>query len=137
VSEPQTPASSRGPRPLVAFFLSIVGSAVVLGLLVLSDGRVLELKKARADVRDLDRRVAVLQQENARLRAAVEGARRHDFPAERVAREELQLVRADDLVLLYPDGSLSPKENTSGKTPAAAASPTPAAGAAARSPITP
>jgi cell division protein FtsB len=115
-----TPAASRGPRPLVAFFLSLIGSAVVLGLLVLSDGRVLELKKARADVRELDRRVGALQQDNARLRAAVEGARRHDFPAERVAREELHLVKTDDLVLLYPDGSLS------GRSAVGAVTPTPA-----------
>jgi cell division protein FtsB len=92
----------------------------VLGLLVLSDGRVLELKKAHADVRELDRRVAALQQENARLRAAVEGARSHNFPAERVAREELHLVAPDDLVLLYPDGTLSRKK------PLASVSPTPA-----------
>jgi len=117
----ETPATSGGPRPLVAFFLSLVGSAVVLGLLVLSDGRVLELKKAHADVRELDRRVAALQQENARLRSAVEGARSHDFPAERVAREELHLVGPDDLVLLYPDGTLS------GRKPLFTVSPTPAA----------
>ena len=120
MSAAETPANSRGPRPLVAFFFSLVGSAVVLGLLVLSDGRVLELKKAHADVRELDRRVAALQKENARLRTAVEGARSHDFPAERVAREELHLVGPDDLVLLYPDGTLS------GKKPLAAANPTPA-----------
>ncbi len=125
MSAPDTAPTPRGPRPIAAFFLSLLGSAVVLGLLVLSDGRVLELKKARVDVRELDRRVAVLQQENMRLRAAIEGARRHDFPAERVAREELHLVQADDLVLLYPDGSLSGKKPVAGSRPTPARPPNP------------
>ncbi len=116
-----TPVPGRGPRPLMAFFFSLVGSAVVLGLLVLSDGRMLELKKAHADVRDLDRRVAQLKQENLRLRAAMEGARRHDFPAERVAREELHLVHPEDIVLLYPQGSLSGKKPEASAPPAAGA----------------
>jgi hypothetical protein len=80
---------------------------LVLGLLVVSDGRVLELKRAREDSRELDRQVAALRRENQRLRTAIESSRLHDLPAERVAREELHLVHPEDLVLLYPPGSLS------------------------------
>jgi cell division protein FtsB len=110
----ETPPPSRGPRPIAAFFLSLAGSSVVLGLLLVSDGRVLELKKAREDARELDRQVTALRQENQRLRVSIESAQRHEFPAERVAREELHLVHPEDLVLFYPSGSLSPDPKAPG-----------------------
>jgi cell division protein FtsB len=98
---------SRGPKPLAAFFVSLGASALLLGLLLLSDQRVFELKKARSELRNLDRQIAQMQRENGELRAAIKAANRHEFPAEKVAREELHLVAPDDLVLLYPQGSLS------------------------------
>ena len=108
------PAPPKTPRPIAAFFVSLAGSALVLTMLVLSDGRVLELKKAREDARQLDLQIARLREQNRELRAAVDAARRHEFPAEKVAREELHLVHPEDLVLLYPDGSLSEKEKSAG-----------------------
>jgi cell division protein FtsB len=112
----EAPAPPRSPRPVAAFFLSLAGSALVLGLLLLSDGRVLELKRAHADASELDRQIAMLRRQNQQLRASIASARRNEFPAERVAREELHLVQPEDLVLLYPPGSLSPE-----KTPEAGA----------------
>jgi cell division protein FtsB len=105
----QPPAPPKTPRPIAAFFVSLAGSALVLTMLVLSDGRVLELKKAREDARQLDLEIARLREQNRELRASVDAARRHEFPAEKVAREELHLVHPEDLVLLYPDGNLSGK----------------------------
>ena len=113
----------QGPRPFRAFLLSLAGSSVLLGLLLLSDRRVLELKRARAEIRQLDQQIADRRRENEELKAAVDAANRHEFPAERVAREELHLVRPDDIVLSFPPGSLS-----GGKT-----TPTPAANAPAPS----
>ncbi len=109
----------RGPRPIAAFFLSLAGSSVLLGLLLLSDRRVLELKKARAEIRQLDQQITDRRRENEELKTAIEAANRHEFPAEKVAREELHLVHPEDLVLSFPPGSLS-----GGK-----ATPTPVAGA--------
>jgi cell division protein FtsB len=109
----QPPAPPKTPRPVAAFFISLAGSALVLTMLVLSDGRVLELKKAREDARQLDLEIARLREQNRELRAAVDAARRHEFPAEKVAREELHLVHPEDLVLLYPDGNLSGKTKSS------------------------
>jgi len=99
--------AGRGPRPVVAFLWSLAGSAVVLGLLLVTDPRLLQLKRARAEVRELDRRIAEIERENQEMRAAVSAAGRLDFPAEKAAREELHLVRSDELVLLYPRDSLS------------------------------
>jgi len=104
------PASPpRNPRPLAAFFLSLAGSAIVLGLVLIYDGRVLELKKARAEIRQLDRQIADRKNENARLRAAIVSANRGELPAQKAAREELHLVHPDDIVLLYPPGTIAPK----------------------------
>jgi cell division protein FtsB len=97
----------------MAFFVSLGASTLVLGLLVISDGRVLELKRVREETRQLDAQIEALRKENDELRASIEAADRRGFPIEKVAREELHLVRPDDIVLLYPEGSLSgPKATT-------------------------
>jgi cell division protein FtsB len=103
----EAPAPPRNPRPLVAFFVSLVISGAALAVLLFSDRQTLELKKSRAEIQELDRQIADRRRENERLKAAIDAANRHDFPAEKVAREELQLVRPDDVVLLFPEGSLS------------------------------
>lgn len=116
----------RGPRPMTAFLVSLAVSSVLMGVLLLSDRRVLELRRARREVTTLDRQIAERRQENAELKAAIEAANRHEFPAEKVAREELQLVQPDDVVLLYPKGSLTKPSATpipGGAAPPAAAAP--------------
>lgn len=105
----------RGPRPMTAFVVSLAISSVLMGVLLLSDRRVLELRRARTEVQTLDRQIVDRGKENEALRDAIEAANKHELPAERVAREELHLVASDDVVLLYPPGTLT----------------TPAAGAAA------
>ncbi|HYX22038.1 MAG TPA: septum formation initiator family protein, partial [Thermoanaerobaculia bacterium] len=92
---------------MTAFLVSLAISSVLMGGLLLSDRRVLELRLARRDVASLDRQIAERRQENSELKAAIEAANRHEFPAEKVAREELHLVQPDDVVLLYPEGSLT------------------------------
>jgi len=113
----------RNPRPVAAFFLSLAGSAVVLGLFLLYDGRAIELKKARAEIHQLDRQIADRKRENGTLRASITAANRGELPAEKAAREELHLVHPEDVVLLYPPGALSPPK----PTPAPSTSPAAAA----------
>lgn len=114
---------------MVAFFVSLGVSALLLGMVLVTDGRVMELRKAKAEVRELDRKLADEKKENARLVAAIQAANREEFPAEKVAREELNLVHPEDVVLLYPDGTLTKDK----PTPAAA----PAKNALARTPRAP
>ena len=102
----------KGPRPMTAFLVSLAVSSVLMGILLLSDRRVLELRRARTEVVTLDRQIAERRQENAELKAAIEAANRHEFPAEKVAREELHLVQPDDVVLLYPAGALTRPSGT-------------------------
>jgi hypothetical protein len=105
----ESPAPPRAPRPFLTFFVSLGASSVLLGMLLLWDHKVLELRNAREEVKRLDLQIAQRAEENETLRLAIEAASRHQFPAEKAAREELHLVRPDDLVLLYPAGSLSPQ----------------------------
>jgi cell division protein FtsB len=97
----------RGPRPAKAFLSSLAISTVLMGVLLLSDRRVLELRRARSEVQLLDRQIAERRAENEALKAAIDAANRHEFPAEKIAREELHLVQPDEVVLLYPAGSLT------------------------------
>ncbi len=115
-----------GPRPVTAFFISLAVSSVLMGILLLSDRRVLELRRARTEVQTLDRQIAERRSENEALKSAIEAASRHEFPAERVAREELHLVQPDDVVLLYPPGTLTKPERTPAPSAAAAVPAAPA-----------
>ena len=103
----------KNPRPLAAFFLSLAASAVVLGVILLYDGRALELQKAKTEIKQLDTQIAHRQKENAQLRSSIASARRGELPAEKAAREELHLVHPEDVVLLYPPGTLAPPKPTS------------------------
>jgi cell division protein FtsB len=96
----------RNPRPVAAFFLSLLGSGIVLGIVLLYDGRVMELKKTKAEIRQLERQIADRKRENAELRSGIKAANRGELPAEKTAREELHLVQPEDIVLLYPPGRL-------------------------------
>ena len=102
----------KGPRPAFAFLVSLGISSVLMGVLLFSDRRVLELRRARTEVTMLDRQISEKRDENDRLKAAIESANRHELPAETVAREELHLVMPDDVVLLYPEGSLTKPKTT-------------------------
>jgi cell division protein FtsB len=112
---------------MAAFFVSLGVSAILLGMVLATDGRVLELRKAKAEVRELNQKIADEKKENARLVAAIQAADKEEFPAEKVAREELNLVHPEDVVLLYPEGSLTKNQPTpvaasrsAAKTPATA-----------------
>ena len=107
-----------------AFLISLAISTVLMGVLLLSDRRVLELRRARTEVQTLDKQIAERKAENERLKVSIDSANRHEFPAEQIAREELHLVESEDVVLLYPQGSLTrPKVTPGAAAPSSAAAP--------------
>lgn len=116
----EAPPPPRAPRPFLTFFVSLAGSSAVLAMLLLWDHRVLELRRARDEVKQLEVQIAARGRENDELRLAIEAAKRHEFPAERVAREELHLVHPEDIVLLYPAGSLTERRDGKVSPPATA-----------------
>jgi hypothetical protein len=107
----------REPKPLATFFVSLAVSGLLLVGLLATDGRVMELRKAKLELKELDRKLTEAQAENGRLNKAIEAANKEEFPAEKVAREELNLVNPADLVLLYPPGSLSGEKPTPTPSP--------------------
>ncbi|HEU5249650.1 MAG TPA: septum formation initiator family protein [Thermoanaerobaculia bacterium] len=117
MSERRKGKPMREPRPLAAFFISLAVSALLLGGLLASDRRVMELRKAKVELKEMDRKISDVRADNARLQVAIEAANREEYPAEKVAREELNLVEPEDLVLLYPPGSLSGEKPTPAPTP--------------------
>lgn len=125
MSERRKAKPVREPRPMAAFFISLAVSALLLGGMLATDRRVMELRKAKVELKEMGRKIADARADNERLTAAIEAANREEFPAEKVAREELNLVHPEDLVLLYPPGSLSGEKPT--PAPTFAPRPTPTA----------
>jgi len=79
--KPET--GTRGPRPMTAFVVSLAVSSVLMGVLLLSDRRVLELRRARTEVQTLDRQIAQRRRENESLRQAIGADPSRDEPLPR------------------------------------------------------
>jgi cell division protein FtsB len=97
--------------------------AAALGLLVgaalLGDQGLLMLWRLQAEIETLHRDVAALEAENARLARAIADLRHDPATIERLAREELGLVRPGERVLRFPR---TPRADGAGGSPAPDAS---------------
>jgi cell division protein FtsB len=82
--------------------------AVLLGAAVFGDNGVLHLRRLRTDVATLHRDVQALEAENDRLSRALTELRSDPAALERIAREELGLVRPGERVLRFPRSSPPP-----------------------------
>lgn len=98
---PSTPRG--GPRPLRAFFISLLASAFGLGLLLVGDRGTAEWQKAQEESRALKTQIATLEEQNADLRRRIDDAERNDFEYEKNARETLGLVKPDEVVFVLAD----------------------------------
>ena len=88
------------PRWLV-YTLSL--SIVALGLFaIFGDRGVLHLLRLRNEKRSLDEQNYVLQKENAALRQKIAKLRQDDYSLEKLAREELNLVRPGEIIYRFP-----------------------------------
>ncbi|HEV8675567.1 MAG TPA: septum formation initiator family protein [Methylomirabilota bacterium] len=96
------------PRPhpgwVVAGLLTLLLGAAVLG-----DNGVLQLRRLRAEVESLHRDVQALEAENERLSRAIAELRHDPTALERIAREELGLVRPGERVLRFPRSPEPPR----------------------------
>ncbi len=79
--------------------------AVLLGAAVFGENGVLHLRRLRAEVEALHRDVQTLEAENERLSRAIGELRSDPAAVERIAREELGLVRPGERVLRFPRSS--------------------------------
>jgi len=79
--------------------LSGVLTLIFLASFVFSDRGIGE---ARTRVTTLKSDIARLEQENARLRAEVESARKSSYAVERIAREDLGMSKRGEVVYMLP-----------------------------------
>jgi cell division protein FtsB len=81
----------------------VVGILLLLGVTALvGDNGVLALWRLRGEVRTLHRDVRALEAENERLSRAILDLQENPAVIERIAREELGLVRPGERVLRFP-----------------------------------
>jgi cell division protein FtsB len=81
----------------------VVGALLVLAVMaVFGDNGVLALKRLRGEVDTLVRDVRTLEAENERLSRAISELQEDPAVIERIAREELGLVRPGERVLRFP-----------------------------------
>ena len=98
------PASKRpAPRPARAFLISLVCSALGLGLLLLGDRGTSAWQKAQEESHSLKKEIALLERDNALLTARTRGAEQSTYELEKNAREKLGLVKPDDVVFVLPE----------------------------------
>ena len=89
-------------RPLHPGWIVAGVLALLLVAGVLGDKGVLQLWRLRAEVEGLNRDVQALEAENERLSRAIAELRDDPSVLERIAREELGLVRPGERVLRFP-----------------------------------
>ena len=81
----------------------VVGALLVLGVMaVFGDNGVLALRRLRGEVASLVREVRTLEAQNERLSRAITELQDDPGVIERIAREELGLVRPGERILRFP-----------------------------------
>jgi cell division protein FtsB len=91
----------------------VVGVLLVLAVMaIFGDNGVLALRRLRGEVDSLVREVKTLEAQNERLSRAISELQEDPGVIERIAREELGLVRPGERVLRFPRSG-RPEESTS------------------------
>lgn len=106
-----TVGHSRSPKPArkrsSSSWLHTVGWALIIVLVVGLCGTAIlrtraEYTEARAEYEQIEAEVKRLQRENERLREEIRALKSDPQVIERIAREELHMIRPDEMVLSFP-----------------------------------
>jgi len=82
-----------------------IGCFVLLSLLAMAgDGGFFEVYQFNRHLRHVEGRIQALKVENERLRTQVTGLRSDPYQIEKLAREDLGLVRPDEIIFEIVDG---------------------------------
>jgi cell division protein FtsB len=84
--------------------VSLLLSALFFAIFLVSDRGLLQLSKQRRQIARAREEVAQLEADNKRLEAEVAALRTDPRAVEKIAREELNLVKPGEIVILLPDG---------------------------------
>jgi cell division protein FtsB len=101
-----TPAArrERNVRPASYVLVSLLFSALLFGIFLVTDHGFLKVRRQRLDLARLQADVSALAAENERLEAEVKALAENPKAVERIAREDLGFARADEVVLRLPKG---------------------------------
>ncbi len=101
---PAARPETRHVRPASYVLVSLLLSALFFGIFFVSDRGLLKLRRQREQLVRAAEEVAELEAQNKRLAAEVEALRTDPRAVEKVAREELNLVKPGEVVLVLPEG---------------------------------
>ncbi len=108
---PDTPAPASGAhpdathvRPASFVAVSLLFSALVFGFFLVSDRGLLQVRRQRLRLADMQAEVAELDAENRRLEEEVAALQNDPKAVEKIARETLNLVKPGEVVLILPEG---------------------------------
>lgn len=99
MTSPEAPARTDSSRPVLGATVLLV--LALLTIAALKSSR--DLEAARARERLLETRIAETRERNEKLRSRVERLRNDPGMLERLAREDLGLVRPGDVIIALPD----------------------------------
>ncbi len=101
---PAARPEGRHVRPASVIVVSTLLSALVFGIFLVSDRGLLQVRKQRRQLAKAREEVSQLEADNKRLEAEVVALKSDPRALEKIAREELNLVRPGEVVLVLPDG---------------------------------
>ena len=109
VSETPAPASGARPdaphvRPASYLVVSILFSALVFGFFLVNEHGLLQVRRQRLQLANMQAEVAKLDEDNRKLEAEVAALKSDPKAVEKTAREMLNLVKPGEVVLILPEG---------------------------------
>jgi cell division protein FtsB len=91
-------------RPASVVGVSLLFSVLLFGIFLVSDHGFIEVGRQRRQLAKAQAEVSQLAAENERLEREVAALKSDPRAVEKIAREDLNLVESDDVVLLLPQG---------------------------------
>lgn len=101
---PAARPEGRHVRPASYAVVSLLLSALFFAIFLVSDRGLLQLRNQRRQILKTREEVAQLEADTRRLEAEVAALRTDPRALEKIAREELNLVKPGEVVILLPDG---------------------------------
>jgi cell division protein FtsB len=101
---PAARPEERHVRPRSYVLVSLLLSALFFAIFLVSDRGLLQLRRQRAQVERVREEIAQLEADNRRLEGELAALRTDPRALEKIAREELNLVKPGEVVIVLPDG---------------------------------
>lgn len=91
-------------RPASYLLVSLLFSALLFGFFLVSERGFLQVRRQRLELARLQAQVSTLDTDNQRLEENIQALRTDPKAVEKIAREDLNFTRPDEIVLALPKG---------------------------------